>query len=96
MLFYFCVLYFIASDLAMMALIWDIFGDNSDDYKTYFARLVIITVALGIDIVWLVTTLMLFTYAAYTKHRAAFMDYRLKLVLQVIGTVTTLGINAHQ
>ena len=93
---YFCAFYFIASFLIILALILVDSGVGDEDKSTYFARLVIITVTLAIDIVFLVTTFALFTYVAYTKHRAAFLDYRTKLVLQVIGTLATLAINTYQ
>ena len=47
----------------------------------YISRLVFVLSWMTINIIFLVVTLVLFIYAAYKKHRSAYLDYRLNLFL---------------
>ena len=69
------ILEFIGTFLYMVYLL--IF--DSDNGKVYKTRLTIMNIWIAINSIFLVVTQVLFIYAAYTKHRAAFLDYRLNL-----------------
>jgi hypothetical protein len=69
------ILEFIGTFLYMVYLL---IMDNGQVYK---ARLIIMNTWLAFSFLFLVVTQVLFIYAAYTKHQAAFLDYRLNLFL---------------
>ena len=59
----------------------------------YMVRLFSLTFALVVNLVFMLATLLLFSCAAYKKHRTAFLEYRFALFIQFAGTIVLLGIN---
>ena len=66
------------------------------DNAIYMVRVFSLTFALVINLVFMLATLLLFSCAAYKKHRTAFLEYRFTLFIQVAGTIVLLGINLSQ
>jgi hypothetical protein len=74
----------------------DIETPEEKDNAIYMVRLFSLTFALVINLVFMLVTLLLFSCAAYKKHRTAFLEYRFALFIQVAGTIVLLGINLSQ
>ena len=70
--------------------------EKTDSEYIYILRVWTLTFALTVDVIFLLVTLALFIYAAYKKHRTAFLEYRFNLSLQVFGSSVLLGINLYQ
>jgi hypothetical protein len=70
--------------------------EKTDSEYIYILRVWTLTFALTVDVIFLLVTLALFIYAAYKKHRTAFLEYRFNFSLQVFGSSVLLGINLYQ
>lgn len=51
---------------------------------------------VGFNVLLFLITMALFPLAAYKKHRAAFIDYRKKLIMQALGSVVVLCVISWQ
>jgi hypothetical protein len=83
----FLVLNLLASSFWMSYDLSNIATDKDDAQKTkdmnnlYLYRLIIFLSWCSIDIIFFTVTIMLFSFAAYKKHHAAFLDYKFSLFL---------------
>jgi hypothetical protein len=102
MLLWIISVYFILNTVLVVPLLFkwellytflDIKNDKDKDDVIYMVRLFSLTFALVINLVFMLVTLLLFSCAAYKKHRTAFLEYRFALFIQVAGTLVLLGIN---